>query len=198
MKPGHRIALVLPIILAAGCELLTLRNGAVTAAPVADRVLPDRENRDTLLEFAAGLVSAPDERQRRECDALFAASKSKPNEGSILRSAFAVTATPICGDLDQAMQQLQDVSTELEDEKLENLITYQIAILERLIRNQKNSVTQNLLCIEEINKINEKNVELEAKLKKTQTELSEIQAKFDALKSIEENLNRPTEEAIIP
>lgn len=198
MKTGHRIAIVLPTILLAGCELLTLRNNPVTAAPVEDRVLPDRETRDTLLEFAARLVSLPDEKQRRHCEAFYSASNTKPNEGSHLRSVFAVTATPYCGELDQAMQQLQDVSAELEDEQLENLITYQNAILERLIRNQKGSVTQNLLCNKELNKIIEKNVELEAKLKKTQTELSEIQAKFDALKSIEENLNRPTEEVIIP
>ena len=198
MKSGFRSALFFLAMLLTGCELLTLRNNPITSAPVEDRVLPDRETRDTLLAFAAKLVSLPEEQQLRQCNAFFSASKTKPNGGTHLRSALAVTATPFCGELDQAMQQLQEVSAELNDKRLENLVTYQIAVLERLLRNQKGSVMQNILCSEEVNKLNTKNVELEAELKQTQTELSEIQAKFDALKSIEENLNRPTEEILIP
>ena len=122
-----------------------------------------------------------------ECDKLNTISGVDTNNiGVRLHLAYVTSLTPECGGTQKALEIFEVTRPNVTDKALSGFIYYQSELLQRI----DTELEQNSIHQDKLGEVERQNQLLKTKLNQKDTELDELRAKLDALKSIEKTFHQ--------
>ncbi len=122
-----------------------------------------------------------------ECDKLNTVNGvDSSNIGVRLHLAYVTSLTPECGGPQKALEIFELTSPNVTNRALSGFLSYQSELLKQINTESEQKSKHE----EELNELEQRTQSLKTKLKQKDTELEELRAKLDALKSIEKTFHQ--------
>jgi exonuclease VII large subunit len=211
-----RTKVLLPMLLAlAGCaeQSMTRIDTRSAAAQKSVPAIPySSASVDDLILFAGRFAELPVAARLAECRDLRQIYRHTPQLGARLHLLLARSVSDACGDVEDAISMIDDSLGEIKDPRLKAYLTYQKAVFNRLsqcqdrCRNLAKQVVQTRLSerkaaqrlrsrAAEVRRLRmQEQTVRKARADENGDELRALQQKLEALKDIEQTLEKPTDD----